>query len=477
MIQVSEMEGLQVEPRVYQIEGATHLARAKRGILADEMGVGKTLEGYLAWRMVGMIGPALIIARANAQVAWLLQAPMAGVQTPLVISGTRKQRDREWAEVDKLSLVTCTLETLREDAARGVTPKKWGCVIYDEYQRGIINRKNLAVLLLKGLQMFAGKFQTEYLFLLSGSPLRKGFQDLWAPLNICDNRAFSSYWGFLQTFGFMQRNEMGAWEILGLKEPDLLSRRIAPWYLRREKKDILPHLPPKTRITDKLVQMQPQQLKAYDQLMNEMLVELPNDEIVIARNHLVKLTRLRQILCTPKILDPTFPEYGGMIELLGEMLEETDDHHFVVFTPFTDAIPHIKEFLQHRVASRSIITTLQGGLSAQDVIDRTELFRESAGICICSISYAESFELTPAKWAYFNGFQYSAVDNTQAEDRLHRMTTTSPITYYYPQYQNGIDRELIFPTLDERADEIQKVYRSSRRLRELLIRSRERGIL
>lgn len=438
-------------PRDYQVEGAQFLYTAKRAILADEMRVGKTLQALMAWKMTGMAGPALIIAKPNAQSTWLTQCPMAGVQTPLIISGTQKQRAKEWKEVDHLSLVMVTIESLRNDLKENLTPKRWKVVIFDEAHRAI-NRKTRNYKTLKELD-------TEYLFLLTGSPMRRGFQDLWALLNICNHKQFSSYWRYLSTFGYMIRNEWGAYEVLGLKERDALQKVIKPYFLRRTRNDIKPELPPKQRILDHKLQLTKHQNKLYTELCDEMVAELSDSSLLIASTVLAKITRLRQLLCTPKILDKE-SDWGAGLEHLGELLDDTEDHHFVVYTPFTAAIPHISDYLSKH--TERAIYTLQGGLRAEEVSARIQEWRGMEGVMICSLTYAEGFDLFPASWAYFLGFSWdAAVENMQAEDRLQSMQAENPVAYYYPTHTGCIDEELVLEALNLKSTEILKVYRSS----------------
>jgi SNF2 family DNA or RNA helicase len=220
--------------------------------------------------------------------------------------------------------------------------------------------------------------------------------------------------------------------------------------------------------------MQPKQGALYNKLVEDSLAELESGELILTQSTMVKIIRLRQILCCPRILDPSFPEYGACIEHLGEMLDDTDDHHFVVFTPFVDAIPHIKEYLTTKLSDLTIDPiTLQGGLKAEEVQQRINLYRENEGIAICSIAYAESFELVHAKWAYMNGYSWDAIENIQAEDRLHRFTTKSVVNYYYPFHAGCIDEELIMPALDDKSTQISRVTKDATFIRDLLKRQRQ----
>lgn len=462
-----DFKELQVEPREYQIEGSDFLVKSERGILGDDMGLGKTGQAFMAWRKLNIQGPVLLIGKPAAQSVWIDQAEQWGMPKPLVISGSASRRAKKWAEIGKGSFVACTIQSLKNDLQSDIAPRYWSLIIYDEAHR-VNNRKTTLWTTVK-------KLRSPYMFLLSGSPMRKGFEDLWALLNLCDPKTFSSYWSFVQTFGYTQINEHGAWEVMGLKEKDLLIKKIRPYFLRRLKIDVLPELPPKQRILDlRIHEMQAQQKKQYYQMMDELISELTSGDIIVAQSQLVKLIRLRQILCCPKILDPETNEYGASLELLGDMLEETDDHHFVVFTPFTGAIQYIAEFLLEKLPGANLFG-FRGGLKPEEVNNRSKAFRETKGIAICSVAFAESFELTPAKWAYFNQFSWSIVENLQAEDRLHRMTTTDKITYYYPTHTGGIDLELMRPVLDEKSTQVLKVYNTHRLLREALIHARERS--
>jgi SWI/SNF-related matrix-associated actin-dependent regulator of chromatin subfamily A-like protein 1 len=459
-------------PRPYQEEGAEFLFRARKAILADEQGTGKTGQAYRAWVKAGRPGPAVILARANAQVPWLVQAPAWGVQTPLVIRGTPQQRAKAWADIGPLDIVTMTPEAFMSDVKRKVTPRHFPVVIYDQYQRLLVNRKT-------DFWKFMNKEitkQADYLFLLSGSPLRRGFQDLWAPLHLCAPHAFSSYWKMVQTFGLVVKDHFGGWNVEGLLHKEDFAKKISPHYLRREKADILPWLPAKTRIiSDVVISMLPKQQKMYDALVEDMLLRLEGGELLIVPSQLALLTRLRQILVTPRILDPQFEEYGALLELLGEMMDETEDLHFVIYTPFTDAIDTIRHFLhfKKRVPLEDV-TVLRGGMKVEEMIAGLETFKERRGICICSLAYAEAFDLVPATWAFFLGFSYTPEDNKEAEDRIHRFTTTQPVTYYYPTHVGGVDNEIVLPILDFKTTELHKITRTTKALREFLQKSRER---
>jgi SNF2 family DNA or RNA helicase len=451
-------------PREDQIVGAEFLASRRvdtqvGSILADVMGFGKTLQAALAWKLLKKRGPALLIARSNTQAVWLNQAPRCEIQTPYIISGPKPRRLRDWQEVGSYSFVTATLETVRQDIDI-VKKIPWGMVIVEEAHK-IVNHKTLAWKAVKQLR-------PEYLILITGSPLRRGFQSLWALLHICDPQRWSSYWRYINTYGYVVRGDFNNQEILGLRESDKLIRDIAPYYIRREMPE---GVPPKTRILDHVLHLSSGQARMYNDLVDEMVTELSDNSLLVVQNVLARITRLRQILCAPKILD-SGKEWGACIEHLGELLEDTDDHHFVVFTPFTKAIPIIRNYLEEYAKIDRHILTLQGGLEAAEVNTRIQQFRQAQGVMICSIAYAESFDLIPAKWSYFCGFSWAPDENLQAEDRIRRVITDYPTFYYYPTHMGCVDEELVMEACNQKATEMLKVYKNRLVLRGLLTHAR-----
>src|SRR5436190_7413391 len=134
------LKPLLVTPRQYQIEGAEKLVKNKKVILGDEMGIGKTGTGALAWREIGLKGPALLIGRPAAQSDWIQQADQWGIQPPLTITGTPAQRKKIWDDIDYTWFGACTIQTLRNDISSGIAPTGLPVLIYDEVHRAN-NRK------------------------------------------------------------------------------------------------------------------------------------------------------------------------------------------------------------------------------------------------------------------------------------------------------------------------------------------------
>jgi SNF2 family DNA or RNA helicase len=196
--------------------------------------------------------------------------------------------------------------------------------------------------------------------------------------------------------------------------------------------------------------MEPDQEKVYKDLEDKMLAELPSKGILAVSDVLTRLIRLRQCLITPKLLDPKL-SWGAGFEQIGELMEDTDDHHFAVFTPFRAPLPILKDYLVSRGTQPDNIILLHGGLSVEELGIRLAHFREERGVALVTIKFAESFDLIPASWGVFLGVEWTPDENWQAEDRLHRGNIERAVNIYYIQHKGTIDTTLMLPTLDEKA--------------------------
>lgn len=458
-------------PRPYQLEAVEWFANDAqyKGIIADDMGLGKTGEVYLAWRKAGYPMPCLLVAGRNAQVAWLNQAADWGAPKPVMIRGkSSSERKALWQKYG-MGFCTITRESLKADLKAGhVKPHMFKAVIVDECHKDS-NRKTGNFFALEEITRHAS-----FIALTSGSISRRGPQSLWGPLHIVRPQLYKSYWRFLERYCILHRGDYGM-EINGTQNEEELKRSLAKVLIRRTKAEVRPEMPPKTRDLDSnVMEMSMDQRKMYNDIVSEGLLELKDGRLLTVPSVLAKLQRLRQVLVTPKLLDPE-AEYGAGLDRVAELLEDADDQHMAIFTPYASALPIIRNRLIASGIDHRKIVTLQGGLSVEELMERIAWFKSQRGIAICSIRYAESFDLQPANWAIFLGFEWDAWDNMQAEDRLHRGEITQPVNIYYIRYDGGVDSELVLAALDTKVNNVLAILKDIDKVRQLLKKAKDRG--
>jgi SNF2 family DNA or RNA helicase len=169
---------LRFEPFDYQLQAARAVLRRMRGraILADEVGLGKTIEAGLVLselRMRGLADRALVITPAGLVEQWREELEHKFALPTAVIGGKDKVAD--WAADQPVllaSLATARREPLKSELVGGA----WDLVIADEAHR------------LRNPRSASGKLVREltarYLLLLTATPVENKLADLYELISL-----------------------------------------------------------------------------------------------------------------------------------------------------------------------------------------------------------------------------------------------------------------------------------------------------
>lgn len=462
--------------RPFQEEAVQEALRQKgRIILGDEMGLGKTGEAFEAWRALSweqlrrdsLSGPALLVAGNNAMYTWIRLAKHWGIPTPVRIEGSPAERAVQWLSVKTghLPFVCCTREVLIRDVDSGKAPLNWQIIFTDEAHK----HNNRKTRIFKALK----KLQSPWFIECTGSPMRRGPQSLWALLNLINPKKWSSYWAFVGRYCVVVKTPFGM-DIVGAKNKDMLARELGGVLVARKKTEVYADMPPKNR---ELIEaaLTEGQMKMYRKVAEEGLLELKSIEgassILLAPTGLIKMMRLRQLLMTPKLLDPN-AEWGGGFEQLKEMLDESEDRHMCIYTAFAAALPILRDFLMLECGvEEGSIVQLRGGLKPEHLGPELERFRQTRGIALVSIQFAESFDLLPASWGVFIGPEWDPEANRQAEDRQHRgVDLQYPVNFYYLRMPETVD-DVLWSALDVKTNTVNTAMMSVEKVRQSLAKS------
>jgi SNF2 family DNA or RNA helicase len=413
------------------------------------MGLGKTGVAYSIWVRLsksrraetgradassnGGLGPALLLAGNNALYTWWRLAPFWGLQLPVRISGTPAVRMAKWKQCTRNAdaFVCCTRELFVRDMAAGYVPIFWQVIFTDEAHKHA-NRKTKVYAALKRLQ-------SPWFIICTGSPVKRGPQDLWGLLHLLDRRTWSSYWRFIDSYVHTVDQVFGGKAFLGPKNVPELQRQLAGYFIRRTKLEVASELPQKQR-EPVYIDMTDWQRKVYVQLLEQSLAELTEGSLIVSPTVLARIVRLRQLLVCPKLLDPGAPDGAG-IDWIVEKLEEADSTHMCIYTPFPKVFPFLRARLESEGYDPNHIIELRGGMDTLALDEALTRFKKNAphgSIALVSIKFAESFDLDTASWGVFLGAEYNPEENKQAEDRQHRLTTVLPVNFYYIQHNNAV---------------------------------------
>lgn len=434
--------------RPYQREGANIMLGRTHNLNFDDMGLGKTVSTL--WTALyksrdifaeGQMNPRspykqmiLIVCPSKALYVWKNEIYNWFGYSSIIYTGTPKQREKLREEMFyENAFVITTYGMLKE-----LQSYSWRGIIADEiHEAGLLNHKT------KTYDIFSKFYgRIAWSFLLTGTPIRQGVIDLYAPLHLADGKVFSNYWQFVNKYCIVIETPFGK-EIQRNPRDIAGFRKILDKYMiRRLKSEVLKDLPGKQRQPIPL-QMTPKQAKAHHDIMEEFIYS-DNDALVVTQNAMSATLRARQVLVTPRLLG--IDEDGAALEYLkaeGKNLLESNKS-FVVFTPFRSAIPIISDVIKD-LGLATKIYTITGGLKPNEFANQWQGFQENPSnnkVLICVIKSGASFHATSASDCFFLGYEWDFNLNSQAEDRLCRLGQKDFVNCRYLLHEDTVDEDV-----------------------------------
>jgi SNF2 family DNA or RNA helicase len=407
------------------------------GILADDMGLGKTVQTLahlLLEKQSGrMKDPSLIIAPTSLLSNWRRESERF---TPdlnmLILQGTeRKQLFYKMRDYD---LIMTTYPLLPRDEET-LLEHQYHYLILDEAQ--IIKNP-----MSKGAQIVR-QIKSRHRLCLTGTPMENHLGELWAQFDFL----MPGFLGDSATFKKLYRTPI---ETFGDAEQKArLSRRVAPFMLRRTKQEVAAELPPKTEII-RSVPLYEKQAALYEsiRLTMEKKVRDAIAERGLSRSHITildALLKLRQTCCDPRTLlleQAQKINQSAKLDLLMEMLPELleEGRKILVFSQFTRMIALIEDELNKRMIGYSKLT---GQTKDRDAA--IEMFK-SGEVDVFLISLKAGgigLNLTEADTVIIYDPWWNPAVEAQAADRAHRIGQDKPVFVYKLITENTVEEKMV----------------------------------
>ncbi len=388
------------------------------GLLADDMGLGKSLQtlGLLAQHARrGGVRPSLLVAPASLLSNW--QAELArwapGISARVVHPSalpTEALKALPAAEVEKEELILTTYGTLNR--VPWLLERTWGLVILDEAQaiKNASSQQSRAVRKLKASARVA----------LTGTPVENRLGDLWSLFDFLNPGLL----GTAKQFSLFARRLAKSPE----KAYGPLRELVQPYLLRRMKTDrsIIADLPEKTELTA-FCPLTPAQAALYEQSVKSLRAELQDTEGVKRRGTvLAYLTRFKQICNHPSqwLGDGEYlPAASGKFGRLRELCEEiaARQEKVLVFTQFREMTDPIAAFLAQVFGQPGLV--LHGETKVKERGELVKRFESSAApFFVLSLrAGGTGLNLTAASHViHFDRWWNPAVED-QATDRAFRI--------------------------------------------------------
>ena len=423
--------------RPFQKEGCLFAARNRRVLIADEPGLGKSLQSIAAVVQSGCTGSVLVVAPKTAvYVTWPAElkrwiADVAPDDRVVIVGGQADKLERLKLVRDILQWEVNHQGTARQwilvspnylrfkyqvddkghyvydkgkkiplavnEAIKPFLAIKWAAVIVDEAHQtlaGDTGNEKTGSAQSGGLRML--DYKPDGLRLaLSGTPFRGKHENIWGILNWLYPKDYPSYWNWTKKHFFQFLDpRLGTVVLSDIKSEEAMYKELKDIMIRRTKGEVVKDLPPKSYGGTPLykdgpvavwLDMHPQQRKAYEEMVDLAMAKIEGGTLM-ANGVLAEMIRLKQFSNSLGFLDekmnfwPKLP--SNKYDWLAEFLKERGidgkgpgDSKVLVASQFTR---HIDMFAHHLNKAGISTFSLTGKTSAEDRKRYQEAFQSNS---------------------------------------------------------------------------------------------------
>jgi len=301
------------------------------------------------------------------------------------------------------SVKSRVLGTIFEDKdGVGLDPKSYDLVVCDEAHYLKNAKANRTKVVKKAFMNVPKKL------LLTGTAIKSMPFEFFSLLNFIDPAEWKSahHFGIRYCAGF--QDDFG-WDYSGSSNLDELYSRISPYFLRRLKSDVLAFLPPKT-FTHFPIELTPEEYRNYAKAEKEVVDEATGE--TKDADHLSRIQRLKMFTSQVKA--------SRGIEIVQDIID--GDEKVVVFTEYIATA----EMIANHFGGKAVLFTGQkSATEKQEAVDKF-MKDDSVKVFVGTMGAAGvGITLTVASIAVFIDQPWTPSDREQAEDRIHRASTTS----------------------------------------------------
>lgn len=319
-----------------------------------------------------------------------------------------------------------------------IDPEEYDVLIIDECHRIKERTSDTTKVITSALKVIPRKV------LMSGTVIKNRPIELYVPLNFLDPETWNSYHAFGVRYSAAFEDTFG-WKYDGASNLEELFERMSSFFLRRRKKDVLSQLPDKT-FTEIPMMMTAKQEKEYTALEEEM-VEIVNEKGEQDEREQTFMEKIHKIKSFTELL-----KLNECKELVQDIIDSKDK--VVIFFNYLETGRQLKELFGDDCVIHD------GTMSAEDKHKAVEDFQNKENIHVFGgtiDSAGVGITLTSANKLIFIGQAWSPSDMEQAEDRIHRASTTHDNVQIITYLVNGTVDEMIYEMLRQKSQVVSKV--------------------
>jgi len=296
----------------------------------------------------------------------------------------------------------------------------------------------------------AKKLHRRYSLGLSGIPLENNLDELHSVMDFIIPGLLGPGWLFHQ-----QHAVKDPWgNIRGWRGVNEVRERIAPYYIRRTKSEVLKELPDKI-YNNVAIEMTGREWDLYNTIKEQIKEKIAENPKLNVANLLVEILRLKQATCDPRLLD-VFNVESSKVAAIQDIMQAAGEHKVVFFTQFSQFARILADELEAPVIDGDVPPEKR-----QEIIDH---FQAGENRCLISTEAgAYGITLTAADIIVHVDQSWNPAKMRQREDRLHRIGQKNAVQVVNLICRRTVDEKvqaiihrklgLIKAVLDEQAPE------------------------
>lgn len=425
---------LNAELREYQLEGINWMnCLSDWGVgacLADDMGIGKTMQALALLIRHAPHGPSLVIAPTSVCANWVAEANrFAPCLNPIVFGGNNRKKILE--DAGSFDVLICSYGLMQQEkAAAMLSHVSWQMVVLDEAQA----IKNFATQRSRAAMELTAAFKV----ILTGTPIENHLGELWNLFQFINPGLLGSLERFNKTFAIPIEKQGNARARKDLK------RLIQPFILRRTKAQVLEELPPRTEILLD-IDLSKEEMAFYEALRQQALERISSDDE--GQKHfkiLAEITKLRRACCHSELVNKEISIASSKLAVFSEILGElmSNGHKALVFSQFVGHLSIVRKYLDE---SKIKYQYLDGSTPATQRQKAIHGFQAGEGdVFLISLKAGGvGLNLTAADYViHLDPWWNPAVEN-QASDRAHRLGQRRPVTIYRLITRGTVEEKIV----------------------------------
>nr|WP_042342577.1 DEAD/DEAH box helicase [Calothrix sp. PCC 7507] len=434
----------QAELRDYQMEGFSWLARlAHWGVgacLADQMGLGKTVQALAVILRNAQSGPTLIVAPTSVCMNWVSEAQRFAPTLNIIQFGGSVREASPTASRQQLlnnlqpfDMLVCSYGLLQqEEVSQMLSQVQWQTIVLDEAQaiKNMTTKRSQAAMNLKG----------SFKLITTGTPIENHLGELWNLFRFINPGLLGSFESFNQRFAIPIE------KFQDKQVRNKLKKLIQPFLLRRLKNQVLEELPSRTEILLH-VELSREEMAFYEALRHEAISKLTESGATAGHKHLqvlAEIMRLRRACCNPSLVMPDTELSSSKLQLFAEVLGDLLENHHkaLVFSQFVDHLHIIRDYLDKQGINYQY---LDGSTPAPERKKRVDAFQAGSGdVFLISLKAGGTgLNLTAADYVIHMDPWWNPAVEDQASDRAHRIGQQRPVTIYRLVAKDTIEDKIV----------------------------------